>query len=206
MKIRASLFTPVLAALTIMAIVGTGIALGRSHDEAPWVRLLGYVPGILRAEEKETFILTGYDAVAAGGDYLRQAMVQPISSTESDTGSDLAMVDLASAPSSDLVVATTSDGASTVQEDASTSVGAIDRDPGPRTPDSGSTSTPEAPSPSDDPVPHPADDPDSLQAVGGLFMGSDTDDDLPSTEERSLELIDEEDDADGSNGSDESGS
>jgi hypothetical protein len=44
MKIKASLLMPVLAALTIMAIVSTGIALGQLHNGAPWVTLLSSLP------------------------------------------------------------------------------------------------------------------------------------------------------------------
>jgi hypothetical protein len=82
MKIKASLLMPVLAALTIMAIVSTGIALGQLHNGAPWVTLLSSMPRAEAAVAAD--LVTVADSGLRGADFgqLQQPIAQPASSIQ----------------------------------------------------------------------------------------------------------------------------
>jgi hypothetical protein len=82
MRIKASLFMPVLAALTIIAIVSTGIALGQLHNGAPWVTLLSSMPRAEAAVAAD--LVTVADSGLRGADLgqLQQPIAQPASSIQ----------------------------------------------------------------------------------------------------------------------------
>jgi hypothetical protein len=91
MKIKASLLMPVLAALTIMAIVSTGIALGQLHNGAPWVTLLSSMPRAQAAVAAD--LVTVADSGLRGADLgqLQQPIARPASSIQPvQTGLSLA--------------------------------------------------------------------------------------------------------------------
>jgi hypothetical protein len=88
MKIKARLLMPGLAALTLLAIVGTGIVLGQLRGGAPWVTLLGSISQmatVAEAEadaitpETEAVIVADSGLLEDGADQSQQPYAQPVS-------------------------------------------------------------------------------------------------------------------------------
>jgi hypothetical protein len=83
MRIKASLLMPVLAALTIVAIVGTGIALDQLRNGAPWVTLLSSVPGLGAGAGTGASVEANAGSPRAGSGQLPQPTAQPVLCTRS---------------------------------------------------------------------------------------------------------------------------
>jgi len=82
MKIKASLVMPALAAVTVVAIVATGIALGQLRSGAPWVTLLSSMPRLEAAARADALAVADSDALAAEGGQLQPPILQLIRSSQ----------------------------------------------------------------------------------------------------------------------------
>ncbi len=88
MKVKASQITPVIAVLTIVAIVATGIALGQVRNGAPWATLLGPArsfeesPDAKPSSEAKRVAVALSDASRASGGRTQLEIAQPNSSIQ----------------------------------------------------------------------------------------------------------------------------
>jgi len=76
MRIRASVLTPILAMLTVVAIVGMGIALGQSRGGDASATLLGSTPSFAAAAETDATIVADAGLPQTGGGSLEQPVAE----------------------------------------------------------------------------------------------------------------------------------
>ena len=83
MKIRASVLTPVLAMLTVAALIGTGIVLGQAHRGDADATLLDATPNFTTAAGTDATVVADTEPAADGGDPTEQPTEQTAPETES---------------------------------------------------------------------------------------------------------------------------
>lgn len=82
MKIKARLLMPSLAALTVLAIMGTGIVLGQLRGGVPWVTLLGSAAEFAAAAEADAIVVADSGLFEDGASQLERPNVEPASSIQ----------------------------------------------------------------------------------------------------------------------------
>jgi hypothetical protein len=83
MKIRASVLTPILAMLTVVALIATGIALGQSRSGDASATLLDSTPSLAAAAEPDTAAVADAGLPNTGGASLEEPVAQSVEVVQS---------------------------------------------------------------------------------------------------------------------------